>query len=111
MCATARWRPVPWSVERRVIARVKVRRGSHCHDVVEPGDDLAVLVGLLDGDVGHEAVGGGAVPVLLAGFDVDDVAGADLLDGRRGGRQADAVGDVQGLALGGGCARRCGRRG
>jgi len=48
--------------------------------VVEPGDDFAVLVGVLHGDVGHESVGGGAVPVLCAGFDVDDVAGADLSD-------------------------------
>ena len=48
-------------------------------DVLEPGHDLAAVVGFLDGDVGHEPAGGGAVPVLLAGLDVDDVAGADLL--------------------------------
>jgi len=33
---------------------------------------------LLDGDVGHETVGGGAVPVVLAWFEVDAVAGVDL---------------------------------
>src|ERR687886_1590026 len=73
-------------------------------DVVEPGHDLTGVVGFLDGDVGHEPVGGGAVPVLLAGLDVDDVAGADLLDlggavGAAAGDVADAVGDVEGLAL------------
>src|SRR3954451_7919113 len=69
-------------------------------DVVEPGHDLTVLVGFLDGDVGHESVGGRAVPVLLTGLDVDDIAGTDLLDGSpAGGDVADAVGDVEGLAL------------
>jgi hypothetical protein len=47
--------------------------------VFEPGHDLALVVGLLYGDVGHEPAGGGTVPVLLAGLDVDDVPGADLL--------------------------------
>ena len=69
--------------------------------MLEPGDDFAVLVGFLDGDVGHEPVGGGAVPVLLAGLDVDDVAGADLLDvAAAAGDVADAVGDVERLAAG-----------
>jgi hypothetical protein len=35
--------------------------------VVEPGHDLVPVVGLLDRDVRHEACGGRAVPVLLAG--------------------------------------------
>src|SRR3954468_16084639 len=69
-------------------------------DVVEPGHDPPVGVGLLDGDVGHEPVRGGSVPVLLAGFDVDHVAGSDLLNAVVGGDEADAVGDVEGLALG-----------
>src|SRR3954454_19067678 len=70
-------------------------------DVVEPGHDLTVLVGLLDGDVRHEPVGRGAVPVLLAGLDVDDVAGMDLLHvTTAAGDVADAVGDVQGLPAG-----------
>ena len=47
----------------------------------------------------HEPVRRGAVPVLLVGLEVDAVAGADhLRRRRRGGRQADPVGDVQGLA-------------
>src|SRR4051794_41099714 len=70
-------------------------------DVVEPGDDLAVGVGLLDGDVRHEPVGGGAVPVLLARLDVDDVTGADLLHvAASAGDVADAVGDVERLSAG-----------
>src|SRR3954452_20843975 len=70
-------------------------------DVVEPGDDLTVLVCLLHRDVCHVPVGGRAVPVLLARLDVDDVARADLLDPVASGRdEADAVGDVEGLALG-----------
>ena len=104
---------VPWSSARPspaprppVTARERLGSGSVLlvGDVVEPGHDLAVLVGFLDGDVGHEPVGGGSVPVLLAGLDVDDVAGADLLDAP-GARvaTADAVGDVEGLALGVGC--------
>ena len=67
----------------------------------EPGDDFAALVGFLHGQVGHEPVRGGAVPVLLAGFDVNDVARADLSDtAGAGGDESDAVGDVQRLAFG-----------
>jgi hypothetical protein len=51
--------------------------------------------------MGHESVRGGAVPVLFAGFDVDDVAGADLSDtAGAGGDESDAVRDVQRLAFG-----------
>lgn len=49
--------------------------------MVEPGGHVTVLVGFLDGDVSHEPLRGGAVPVLLAGFDVDHIAGPDFLDG------------------------------
>src|SRR3954462_8291507 len=70
-------------------------------DVSEPGDDLSVVVGFLDGDVGHEPVGCGAVPVLLAGFDVAHVAGAHLLGGAAAvGGIGDAVGDIQRLTAG-----------
>src|SRR5207302_8964177 len=34
-------------------------------DVVEPGHDLTLFVRFLDRDVGHEPVGGRAVPVLF----------------------------------------------
>ena len=81
-------------------------------DVVEPGDHLAPVVGFLDGDVRHEPVGGGAMPVLLVRLDVDDVAGADLLNGAAAtGDVPDPVGDVDRLALGGGLARSPGARG
>src|SRR4051812_37065608 len=70
-------------------------------DVFEPGDDLAVVVGFLECDVCHEPAGCGPVPVLFAGLDVDDVAGADLVDlTAAGGDVADAVGDVEGLPQG-----------
>src|SRR4051812_26314167 len=70
-------------------------------DVVEPGDDFTVLIGFLHGDVGHEPVWGGSVPVLLAGLDVHHVAGADLTDlAAAPCDESDAVCDVQGLALG-----------
>src|SRR4051812_41687049 len=70
-------------------------------DVLEPGHDSALVVGFLYGDVGHEPTGCGAVPVFLAGFDVDDVAGADLLwRAAAAGDVADAICDVESLALG-----------
>jgi hypothetical protein len=69
-------------------------------DVVEPGHELPVLVGFLDGDVRHEAVRRRAVPVLLARLDVDDVAGPDFLHRTPAScDQADAVGHVQRLAF------------
>jgi hypothetical protein len=49
-------------------------------DVLAPGDDVPLLVRLLDRDVGHEPRWGGAVPVVLARLDEDAVAGADHLD-------------------------------
>src|SRR4051794_14160685 len=49
-------------------------------DVLAPGDRTTGLVVLLHRDVDHEAVGRGAVPVVLAGLEEDAVAGADLLD-------------------------------
>ncbi|BBE22831.1 hypothetical protein MN0502_17140 [Arthrobacter sp. MN05-02] len=36
-------------------------------DVLAPGHDLALAVRFVNGGVGHEAVGGGAVPVLFVG--------------------------------------------
>ncbi len=53
------------------------------------------------GDVGHEVVGGGAVPVPLAGRGVDGVARADLGDLAAAGLdQAAAFGDMQRLPYG-----------
>src|SRR5215204_1904322 len=64
--------------------------GSGCVLVV--GDVLApvglgpvVAGGFGDREVGHEAVGSGAVPVPLAGRRRNDVTGADLLDGAPAG--------------------------
>ena len=66
--------------------------------MIEPRDDFSVVVGFLDGDLGHGPVGCGAVPVLLAGLDVDGVARAHLLDGAAAACDvADAVGDIQRL--------------
>src|SRR3954454_20765188 len=49
-------------------------------DVFAPGDGAARVVVLLHRDVDHEAVRGGAVPVVLAGFEEDAIAGPDDLN-------------------------------
>src|SRR3954454_10410632 len=49
-------------------------------DVFAPGDRAARVVDLLHREMGHEAVGRGAVPVVLAGLEIDAVARADDLD-------------------------------
>jgi len=48
--------------------------------VFAPGDGAACVVVLLHGDVGHEAVWRGTVPVVFAGLEEHAVAGADDLD-------------------------------
>ncbi len=59
------------------------------------------VVVLPDGGVHHEVVRRRAVPVLLPGWRVDHVAGADDHDLAAAGLdQADSVGDVQGLSQG-----------
>jgi hypothetical protein len=69
-------------------------------DVLAPRDGSAALVVLLHGDVGHEAVSGGAVPVVLAGLEEHAVAGADDLDGAALTlAYADALGDEDRLAV------------
>ena len=69
-------------------------------DVLAPGRRWhPVVIDLLHGEVGHEAVGGGAVPVVLAGLEEDAVAGADLLDRPASAlAAADAFRDVDRLA-------------
>jgi hypothetical protein len=70
-------------------------------DVLAPVDGAAGVVGFLHGDVGHEALGSGAVPVLLAGLEVDAIAGCDDLDGAAFAlAEADALGDVDRLPEG-----------
>src|SRR3954452_24241912 len=69
-------------------------------DVLAPRDWAARLVVLLHGDVGHEAVWGGAVPVVLAGLEEHAVAGADLFDRAAFAlAAADALGDEDRLAV------------
>ena len=76
-------------------------------DVLAPGRDVALVVDFEHREVGHEAVGGGAVPVLLARLEEHAVAGADDLDRPAAAlRAADALGDVDGLAVGVGVPRR-----
>src|SRR4051812_24370286 len=81
-------------------------------DVLAPGDRAAGLVVLLHGEVSHEAVRGGAVPVVLARLEENAVAGADLLD--RPGlalAQADALGDEDRLPVRVGVPGGAGARG
>src|SRR3954454_3382687 len=69
-------------------------------DVLAPVDGAAGLVVLLHGDVEHEAVRGGAVPVVLTGLEEDAVAGADDLDGAAFAlAEADALGDEDRLTV------------
>src|SRR5437016_1856339 len=49
-------------------------------DVLAPRDGAALVVDLLHREVGHEAVGGGAVPVLLARLEEDPITRPDGLD-------------------------------
>ena len=66
------------------------------------GDVLAPFgVAFADGEVGHEMVGGGAVPVPFAAGGVDGVASSDGGDGFSPGLDAAfAFGDVHGLGDG-----------
>ena len=67
--------------------------------MLAPDDGAARVVGLLHGDVDHEAVGGGAVPVVLAGLEEHAIAGADGLDRPTLAlARADALGDEDRLA-------------
>src|SRR3954468_21780231 len=90
--------------KRRELQRLRV--GRLCGavllvgDVLAPGDGAAALVVLLHGDVGHEAVRRGAVPVVLAGLEEHAVAGADDLDRPALAlAPADALGDEDRLAV------------
>jgi hypothetical protein len=49
-------------------------------DMLTPRNSTALLVHLLHREVGHEAVWGGAVPVVLAGLEEHAVARGDDLD-------------------------------
>src|SRR3954454_2097114 len=70
-------------------------------DVLAPADRAAGLVVLLHRDVRHEAVGRGAVPVVLARLEEDPVAGPDDLDwASLALAEADALGDEDRLSVG-----------
>ena len=57
------------------------------------------VVGLVEGDLGVEVAGGGAVPVVLVRPEVDAVAGTDLFDrAALALDQADSLGDEDRLA-------------
>src|SRR3954454_2992667 len=65
----------------------------------QPVDDGVVGVGLVDGQVDHEAVGGGPVPVLLVGLEQHAVTGPDDLDRAASAlAEPDALGDEDCLA-------------
>src|SRR5688500_715829 len=70
-------------------------------DMLTPRDRAALLVDLLHRYVGHEAVGGSTVPVIFGGLEEHAVARTDHLDRSTSAlREADALGDVDGLAVG-----------
>src|SRR3989442_972914 len=80
-------------------------------DVLAPRRAGAFVVDLDDREVGHEPARGGAVPVVLAGLEEDAVAGADDFDRAAPAlRAADALGDVDRLAVGVGVPGRPGAR-
>src|SRR5215207_6328712 len=68
-------------------------------DLVTPAGGRVVVVDLVEGEVDHEAVRCGAMPVVLVGLEEDAVAGADELDRATAAlAEADALGHVDGLA-------------
>src|SRR3954451_23119409 len=81
-------------------------------DVVAPCDGVALVVDFLHRHVGHEAVGGRAVPVVFASPEEHAVARTDDLDRTAAAlAETDAFGHVDGLAVGmgvpgGSCAWR-----
>src|SRR5215216_3663128 len=69
-------------------------------DGLAPGRGVAFVVDLHHRYVGHEALRGGTVPVVLAGLEEHTVARADHLDRYAAAlREAGALGDVDGLAV------------
>jgi hypothetical protein len=95
-CAVAR-RPGP----RLLLVRVRLVV-SLAGDGFEPGGGVAAVVAVFEhGEMADKRIGGRAVPVLLVRWTDDSIAGTDALDGAVAGTdQADAFGDVQGLADG-----------
>jgi hypothetical protein len=68
--------------------------------VLTPGDRAPGLVVLLQRETDHEAVGRGAVPVVLTRLEEDPVSGTDDLYGAAfTPAQADALGDEDRLTV------------
>src|SRR5512132_332225 len=68
-------------------------------DLVAPVGGDVVVVDLVEREMDHEAVGGGAVPVVLVGLEEDAVAGTDDLDRAAAAlAEPDALRDVDRLA-------------
>src|SRR5215207_3148136 len=81
-------------------------------DVLAPLDGAALLVYLLHRYVGHEAVRGGTVPVVLPRLEEHAVTRADHLDLSAAAlAEAYALGDVDGLPVGVSMPRGPGSRG
>src|SRR5439155_24928980 len=70
-------------------------------DVCAPGGGFSVFGDLNQRQVGHESLRRGAVPVILAGFEDDAAARADLFHrGTATLHATDALRDVDGLTVG-----------
>jgi enoyl-ACP reductase-like protein len=80
--------------------------------VLAPPDGAALVVDFLHRKVGHEAARGGAVPVVFSRLEEHAVSRADHLDRFSAAlAEADALGDVDGLAVRVGVPRGSGARG
>src|SRR3954447_24851961 len=109
-----RWRPLKRRTRRQASIGHAVFGGSALgrsvvllvgHGVA-PGRGVAFVVDLLHREVGHEAVGRGAVPVLLAGLEEHAVARTDDLDlSAAAPAPAGSFRDIDGLAVGVGVPR------
>ena len=104
--------PAPYMTVARMVSFLACRRVLLVGDVVTPGRGVALIVDLEHRQMSHEAIRRCAVPVLLARLEEDAVAGPDHLDRPAAAlREAEALGDEDGLAVRVGVPRRpCARR-
>ena len=86
------WSPHQGTFVRRAVLRSRNR--------LQPGRRVAAVGAAFEhGEVAHEDVGGGAMPVVFVGWADAGVTGAHTALARRGADDADALGDVQGVYL------------